>query len=576
MGEKHWWERLPARLLDEDRELQALHVTDPPLVQTHRWFREANGEPRLRVVLAAPLGASELEIRFPPHYPDGCPSVRPVPYDKPITSHQFTSSGVFCLELGPDNWHPRFTAADMVRSAWRLLVLETLGRMVPPEERIEIPSRHVSDLAEQVRFGDGVFVQASSLAERFTQAGPANTEFEFVWSDRHALHVCPVSFPKGTPIAEVPPGLLRTHKYTGVYCMLAPNAPSNTPTTRPEFDAFIAAHAPAPVSDGARLVVLRWPSGETYAYFRLDTTVCRLVAFPLDLHSSTRTPTPLVERITAVRVGIVGMGSLGSKVAVSLARTGVRRFVLVDSDVLEGPNVCRHAAGFHDVGTLKVDAVKQAVRDVSLSEPEITRHSLNVASATHPEVHAKALEDLGDSDVLVDATASPDAFGVIAMIASNRKRPMAWGEVFGAGLGGLLASAHPSTGPCPRCVRAAFLAQANAWPPAPARVAAIPYGGGEAQPIVATDADVGALAAALTRRVLDLISSEDECRPAIVLLGAKRGWIFDAPMQSIGVEARSDDWHCTRCWTPDAAPDAATTALAEALFDTHGDDPPTR
>ena len=34
------------------------------------------------------------------------------------------------------------------------------------------------------------------------------------------------------------------------------------------------------------------------------------------------------------KVGVVGLGSLGSKIAVSLARSGVRQFELVDGDVL--------------------------------------------------------------------------------------------------------------------------------------------------------------------------------------------------------------------------------------------------
>jgi hypothetical protein len=50
------------------------------------------------------------------------------------------------------------------------------------------------------------------------------------------------------------------------------------------------------------------------------------------------------------------------------------------------------------------------------------------------------------------------------------------------------------------------------------------------------------------------------------MIGLRAGWIFDAPLQSIAVQVRSDDWSCERCWTPAADPDAGTVALAEALF----------
>jgi molybdopterin/thiamine biosynthesis adenylyltransferase len=572
MSDKPWWARLPARLLAEETELAGLRATEPPISKAHRWVREGNGEPRVRVVLAPPVDAYELEIRFPPHYPDGCPSVRPVPYDKPISSHQFTSSGVFCLELGPDNWHPRYTAADMVKSAWRLLVLETLGPLLPREDRVEIPSRHVSDVAERVRLGDGVLVETRSFSERLLQAGPDLLEFEYVWSDRHLLKFCAVSFPKGSPLGDVPPALLRTTKYTGVFGTLGADAPSDVPDGRAEFDAFVERHLPTRLPDTALLVVLRWASGRTQAFVRFAEKVRRLVSFPIQGDATERTPSSLLAAAGQIRVGIVGMGSLGSKVAISLARTGVRRFVLVDSDVLEGANLCRHAAGFDDVGALKGDAMRQVLRDVTAAEPEVVTHAISLASATHPELHARVLEDLGAADVLIDATANPDAFGLIAMIASNKRRPVAWGEVFGGGLGGLVASAHPDRDPCPRCVRSAFLAKASTWPPAPSTSAALPYEGGGTQPIVATDADVSMIASALTRRVLDLISNADDSRPAVVLLGGRRGWVFDSALQSIGVDARSDDWNCPRCWTPDEAPDPETLSAAEALFSGHVDD----
>ena len=49
------------------------------------------------------------------------------------------------------------------------------------------------------------------------------------------------------------------------------------------------------------------------------------------------------QRLANVRVGIVGLGSMGSKIAVSLARSGVRRFLLVDDDYLAPGNMVRRS-----------------------------------------------------------------------------------------------------------------------------------------------------------------------------------------------------------------------------------------
>lgn len=62
---------------------------------------------------------------------------------------------------------------------------------------------------------------------------------------------------------------------------------------------------------------------------------------------------------------IVGCGSVGSLIALELARAGVGAFILVDSDTLEIHNICRHQLGFRDLGRYKVDAVADAIRNIN-------------------------------------------------------------------------------------------------------------------------------------------------------------------------------------------------------------------
>lgn len=64
---------------------------------------------------------------------------------------------------------------------------------------------------------------------------------------------------------------------------------------------------------------------------------------------------------------IVGCGSVGSLIALELARAGVCKFILVDSDTLEIHNICRHQLGFRDLGRYKVDAVADAIKNINPS-----------------------------------------------------------------------------------------------------------------------------------------------------------------------------------------------------------------
>lgn len=63
-----------------------------------------------------------------------------------------------------------------------------------------------------------------------------------------------------------------------------------------------------------------------------------------------------------------GCGSVGSLIAMQMARSGVGNIVLIDPDNLEIHNICRHQLNLSDIGRKKVDAVAEKVR---LINPEI-------------------------------------------------------------------------------------------------------------------------------------------------------------------------------------------------------------
>ncbi len=62
---------------------------------------------------------------------------------------------------------------------------------------------------------------------------------------------------------------------------------------------------------------------------------------------------------------IIGLGSVGSLIALELAKTGVGHFVLIDSDVVEYHNICRHQAGISEIGMFKVDAMETRILDIN-------------------------------------------------------------------------------------------------------------------------------------------------------------------------------------------------------------------
>lgn len=66
-------------------------------------------------------------------------------------------------------------------------------------------------------------------------------------------------------------------------------------------------------------------------------------------------------------VGIAGAGGLGSNAAVSLARAGIGRLVIVDFDKVEAGNLNRQHYFFDQIGMHKVEALKETIHRIDQS-----------------------------------------------------------------------------------------------------------------------------------------------------------------------------------------------------------------
>lgn len=64
-------------------------------------------------------------------------------------------------------------------------------------------------------------------------------------------------------------------------------------------------------------------------------------------------------------VGIAGLGGLGSNIAISLARIGIGKLVLVDFDVVEPSNLNRQQYFIQDIGKYKAVALKEQLKQIN-------------------------------------------------------------------------------------------------------------------------------------------------------------------------------------------------------------------
>jgi len=128
--------------------------------------------------------------------------------------------------------------------------------------------------------------------------------------------------------------------------------------------------------------------------------------------------------IARLRLGIVGLGSVGALVAEALARMGVQRFVLIDFDAVEAHNLDRLVtASEDDIGRLKVDAAADRIRSVA------TAATVDVRPIPFSVVEETGYRAAVDCDVLFSCVDRPRARYVLDHLAYNHLIPVIDGGI---------------------------------------------------------------------------------------------------------------------------------------------------
>ena len=125
-------------------------------------------------------------------------------------------------------------------------------------------------------------------------------------------------------------------------------------------------------------------------------------------------------RLASARVGIIGLGGLGSNAAMMLVRAGVRHFVLADFDLVERGNLNRQLYFPDQIARHKTDALSQTLLRI---EPTIE------ATLVRERITADNLASIFSGvDVLLEAVDSAEGKQMIVSTASDLlpDTPLVW------------------------------------------------------------------------------------------------------------------------------------------------------
>jgi len=129
------------------------------------------------------------------------------------------------------------------------------------------------------------------------------------------------------------------------------------------------------------------------------------------------------QRLLRARVLIVGVGALGSPVALYLAASGVGTIGLADHDHVRLSNLQRQI--IHSMEGLNRSKVAGAARTVSALNPDIEVETIEETVDEH-----NAMELLGRYDVIVDGTDSFRARYLLSDAAYLLRKPLVHGSIF--------------------------------------------------------------------------------------------------------------------------------------------------
>jgi molybdopterin-synthase adenylyltransferase len=179
------------------------------------------------------------------------------------------------------------------------------------------------------------------------------------------------------------------------------------------------------------------------------------------------------------RVGIVGLGSGGSAIAVELAKAGIGNFVLIDYDRLELANVSRHACGISDLGRYKTNAVKDRLLNIN---PFVRVETAELDINAHRD---RTEELLKECNLIIAATDNDRSRFNLNDIALAYGIPTLFGRALTRAVGGDVLRVRPG-GICLGCVFTENFLQSRAEEVSQFKQAR------EGQPAYVADADVRA------------------------------------------------------------------------------------
>ncbi|MDB5529182.1 MAG: hypothetical protein JWR51_2285 [Devosia sp.] len=524
---RFWWVDDTNRLGEEMRSVTALGSNEAWFTLT-RW-RFFEGMLCAEVVVTAHGHDYPVRLIYPDQFPEVPAWVEP--QEKVHwSSHQYGESAL-CLELRPDNWHPAATGVDVLRSAHDLLHIENpLGGGTVRAETAHQPNQAQA----YTWWGNPVMISDGCAARIHAGTASGLVALRFPVDDK--LWPIVVHDEIDRAGLQRPPTATIEKWQIDVPVFVSTSSPPSDADNRAGLAVLFDADLMLQVLASTAGVTLFVKEGGIDAYNLLpDGASEKRVVYVLPDEFGARSGRS--GGAASESATIVGCGSVGSKVAESLLRSGITSLTLVDGDVFLPGNLERHVLDWNQVGLRKVEALKNRLLSI-VPGATIKPIADNLSWQRSAETHAWQVQAIAASSIIIDATGDPATSLFLGAVADANEKPFVSVEVFEGGIGALVATSLPERDPPFVAGRASFLAwceERGKKPPqsGPRRYEMISDG----VPVVADDAAIEITAGNCARVVLDILDGRPQPRSAAwLLLGYSDQWLFDGHGDNIRLD----------------------------------------
>ena len=118
------------------------------------------------------------------------------------------------------------------------------------------------------------------------------------------------------------------------------------------------------------------------------------------------------KKFTSAAVAICGLGGLGSNIAVSLARAGVGKLILIDFDKVDITNMHRQQYKTNQIGQYKTDALSDNLKETA-PYIELITHTVRVTEDN-------AVEFLEEADIICEAFDDAEAKAMLTNLVLEK------------------------------------------------------------------------------------------------------------------------------------------------------------